>query len=221
VGLNFAGNDRIVYDSTADDHGTHVAGTIGAEGGNNTGVVGVNWNVSIISLKFLAPFGSTANAIRAVDYLTDLKVRHGMNIVASNNSWGRRWIMAPGLHAAIIRSAKNDILFFAAAGNSNQNNDVVNNYPSNYSTLVTGGTETPAAYEGVIAVANITASGASREPPAMEPPRSTSVRLVITFGRLFPPALMVHSAVRRWQLRMWPVPLLSTNLIILLHPLKK
>lgn len=158
-GWDFAGNDRIVYDSIDDDHGTHVAGTIGAEGGNGAGVVGVNWNVSIISLKFLAPFGSTANAIRAVDYLTDLKIRHNMNIVASNNSWGGGGYSA-GLHAAIIRSAKNDILFFAAAGNSNSNNDVVNNYPSNYSTLVMAGTETPAAYEGVIAVANITSTGA-------------------------------------------------------------
>lgn len=158
-GWDFAGNDRIVYDSTADDHGTHVAGTIGAEGGNGTGVAGVNWDVSIISLKFLAPSGTTANAIKAVDYLTDLKVRHNMNIVASNNSWGGGGYSA-GLHAAIIRSAKSDILFFAAAGNSNQNNDAFANYPSNYSTLVQAGTETPAAFEGVIAVANITATGA-------------------------------------------------------------
>ena len=158
-GWDFAGNDRVVYDSPADDHGTHVAGTIGAEGGNGVGVAGVAWDVSIVSLKFLAPSGSTANAIRAVDYLTDLKVRHGLNIVASNNSWGGGGYSG-ALHAAIIRSAKNDILFFAAAGNSNSNNDVVNNYPSNYSTLVIGGTESPASYEGVVAVANITATGA-------------------------------------------------------------
>ena len=34
-----------------DGHGTHVAGTIGAVGNNNIGVVGVNWNVSLIPLK--------------------------------------------------------------------------------------------------------------------------------------------------------------------------
>ena len=32
--------------------------------------------------------GTTANAIKAVDYFTDLKSRHGLNIVATNNSWG-------------------------------------------------------------------------------------------------------------------------------------
>ena len=34
-----------------DSHGTHVTGTIGAEGGNATGVAGVNWAVSAISGK--------------------------------------------------------------------------------------------------------------------------------------------------------------------------
>jgi hypothetical protein len=158
-GWDFAGNDRIVYDSTADDHGTHVAGTIGAEGGNSIGVAGVNWDVAIVSLKFLAPSGSTTNAIRAVDYLTDLKVRHNLNIVASNNSWGGGGY-STGLHAAIIRSAKSDILFFAAAGNSASNNDAVNAYPTNYSTLVAAGSTTPASYDGVVAVANITSTGA-------------------------------------------------------------
>lgn len=157
-GWDFAGNDRIVYDSTADDHGTHVAGTIGAEGGNSIGVAGVNWDVTMVSLKFLAPSGSITNAIRAVDYLTDLKVRHNLNIVASNNSWGGGGY-STGLHAAIIRSAKSDILFFAAAGNSASNNDVVNAYPSNYSTLVAAGSTTPASYDGVVAVANITSTG--------------------------------------------------------------
>ena len=58
-------------------------------GGNGTGVAGVNWNVKMISAKFLGRRGgTTANAIKAVDYFTDLKTRHGLNIVATNNSWG-------------------------------------------------------------------------------------------------------------------------------------
>ena len=34
-------------------HGTHVAGTIGAIGDNDFGVVGVNWQTSIMSLRIL------------------------------------------------------------------------------------------------------------------------------------------------------------------------
>lgn len=157
-GWDFAGNDRFVYDGLADDHGTHVAGTIGAKGGNQIGVAGVAWEASIISLKFLAPSGTTANAIRAIDYLTDLKVRHGLNIVASNNSWGGG-AYSSSLHAAINRSAKRDILFIASAGNDNNNNDNQATYPASFSTLDIAGFELPATYEGVIAVANITSTG--------------------------------------------------------------
>src|SRR5918992_6130168 len=103
-GWDFAGNDSSVFDGnppadyTTDEHGTHVAGTIGAEG-NGAGVVGVNWDVSIVSGKFLGPNGgTTAAAIRAVDYMTALKNR-GVGIVATNNSWGGGGY-SQGLHDA-------------------------------------------------------------------------------------------------------------------------
>jgi subtilisin family serine protease len=164
-GWDFVANDNSVYDGTADDHGTHVAGTIGATGGNGTGVVGVNWDVTMISLKFLgATGGSTANAVKALDYVTDLKNRHGINIVATSNSWGGGGY-SQSLHDAIIRSAKKDILFVAAAGNGGSDgigdsNDSVANYPSNYNSTVGTSTQTAASYDSVIAVASITSSGA-------------------------------------------------------------
>jgi hypothetical protein len=66
-----------------------VAGTIGAVGGNGKGVAGVVWNVKLLGAKFLGKRGgTTANAIKAVDYFTDLKTDQGLNIVATNNSWG-------------------------------------------------------------------------------------------------------------------------------------
>ena len=90
-GWDFYSNNRTVYDGGTsggtDQHGTHVAGTIGAKGGNSTGVAGVNWNVTVISTKFLGPDGgTTASAVKAVNYLTNLKLKHGLNIVAINAS---------------------------------------------------------------------------------------------------------------------------------------
>ncbi|MEY3432874.1 MAG: hypothetical protein RL131_810, partial [Bacteroidota bacterium] len=86
-GWDFMHNDKTVFDF-ADNHGTHTAGTIGGKGNNNKGVIGVSPNVTIISAKFLEGSGSIANAIKATDYITDLKLRHNLNIPATSNSWG-------------------------------------------------------------------------------------------------------------------------------------
>jgi hypothetical protein len=40
-GWDFVNNDKTVYDAGGDSHGTHVAGTIGGDGGNGAGVVAV------------------------------------------------------------------------------------------------------------------------------------------------------------------------------------
>lgn len=163
-GWDFYSNDAGVYDGAADDHGTHVAGTIGGVGGNGVGVAGVNWNVTMISTKFLGvDGGTTANAIKAIDYLTDLKTRHGVNLVASNNSWGGGGYSS-ALHSAIIRGANAGILFVAAAGNGGSDgigdsNDSTAYYPTNYSTLQGTSTQRAASYEAVISVAALTSTG--------------------------------------------------------------
>jgi len=158
-GWDFAFNNNTIYDGgNQDKHGTHVSGTIGARS-NSIGVVGVSWDVTLISAKFLGPSGgSTANAVRAVNYFTDLKVRHGLNIVATNNSWGGGGY-SQSLHDAIIRAAKQDILFIAAAGNSSSNNDLTTSYPSGYRSTSATSTETAATYDSVVAVAAIDSSG--------------------------------------------------------------
>jgi len=160
-GWDFDGNNNTIFDGTQDDHGTHVAGTIGAKGGNAAGVAGVNWNVTLISAKFLGRRGgTTANAIKAVDYLTGLKTRHGINLVATNNSWGGGGF-SQGLLDAINRGGNAGILFIAAAGNGGSdgvgdNNDTTATYPSNYQ-CTNGGTR---GWDCVIAVASITSTGA-------------------------------------------------------------
>ncbi|WP_018621153.1 S8 family peptidase [Spirosoma luteum] len=133
-GWDFDGNDRTIYDGgtrgSSDDHGTHVSGTIGAKA-DGKGVVGVNWKITLISAKFLGKRGgTTANAIKAVDYLTTLKNK-GINIVASNNSWGGGGY-SQALYDAISRANTAGIMFIAAAGNSGTNNDATASYPSNY-----------------------------------------------------------------------------------------
>jgi subtilisin family serine protease len=147
-GWDFAGNNNSVFDGTTDDHGTHVAGTIGAVGGNGKGVAGVCWGVKLLSGKFLGSNGgTTANAIKAVDYFTDLKTRHGINLVATNNSWGGGGF-SQALQDAIERANAAGILFVAAAGNSTYNCEVSACYPGEYPNA------------NIISVASITSTGA-------------------------------------------------------------
>ncbi|WP_075350184.1 S8 family peptidase [Algoriphagus marinus] len=146
-GWDFDGNNNSLFDGTGDDHGTHVAGTIGGVGGNGKGVAGVAWNVKLMGAKFLGSRGgTTSNAIKAVDYFTDLKQSQGLNIVATNNSWGGGGY-SQALKDAIDRADAAGILFIAAAGNSGTDNDASASYPSNYDS------------PNVIAVASITSSG--------------------------------------------------------------
>ncbi len=98
-------------------HGTHCAGTIGAVGNNGIGVVGVNWNVKIMPLKFLDSSGSgyTSDAIKAFAW----GYANGVRIFS--NSWG-----GSGTDYA-LRDAINqypDALFVCAAGNDAVNTDV-------------------------------------------------------------------------------------------------
>jgi subtilisin family serine protease len=146
-GWDFDGGNSTVFDGDTDDHGTHVAGTIGGVGGNGKGVAGVCWSVKLINAKFLGRRGgTTANAVKAVDYMTDLKTRHGINLVATNNSWGGGGF-SQALQDAIGRANNANILFIAAAGNDSVNCETGSCFPAEYPNA------------NVIAVASITSTG--------------------------------------------------------------
>ncbi|MCC9609444.1 S8 family serine peptidase [Blastopirellula sp. JC732] len=130
-GYDFLNNDGDPMDDNM--HGTHVAGTIAAEGDNGRGVIGVASSASIMALKFLSASGSgsTADAVRALNYATMMKKLYGVNVVATNNSWGGGEYSS-ALYNAIKASGDENILFVAAAGNNGTNNDVTPQYPANY-----------------------------------------------------------------------------------------
>jgi subtilisin family serine protease len=132
-GFDFINNDGSVFDSAIDDkHGTHVAGIIGASANNGIGGAGVNWTTNIISAKFIGPGGgTTANAIAAINYATMLRTKMGLNIVATNNSWGG-FGYSKALLSAIKRGGDAGILFVAAAGNNGVSNESPGFYPATY-----------------------------------------------------------------------------------------
>jgi subtilisin family serine protease len=119
------------------NHGTHVAGTIGAAGNNGAGVVGVNWVTSLMGLKFLDSSGSgtVADAIDTIDFA--LQVKHafagsgGANVRILSNSWGGG-DFSQALLDQINAAADADMLFVAAAGNNGLPNDIIPMYPASY-----------------------------------------------------------------------------------------
>jgi|KBSSwiStaDraftv2_1062776.scaffolds.fasta_scaffold112877_3 subtilisin family serine protease len=113
-------------------HGTHCAGIIGAEGENDRGIAGVNWKVKIMPLKFMnaGGFGSTKDAIEAINYVIDRK-KAGVNVRIISASWGSTQ-KSRALEDVIRKAYENDILFVAAAGNSTVDNDRQPHFPSSY-----------------------------------------------------------------------------------------
>ena len=126
IGANFIDNNGDPIDTNS--HGTHVAGIIGARGGNAVGVAGIDWNVRIMALKFIGPNGGfTSDAVRAMNYA----VTNGAKII--NNSWGGGGYDA-ATSAAIVRARNAGVIVVNAAGNSGSDNDQSAFYPANYIT---------------------------------------------------------------------------------------
>ena len=124
-GWDFANNDNDPLDDH--DHGTHCAGTIGGRGDDGIGVAGVNWQVSLVGLKFLTASGSGTleDAVEAIEYATKL------GVAMTSNSWGGGGY-SPTMDAAIAGANAAGILFIAAAGNDGNDNDLAPHYPSSY-----------------------------------------------------------------------------------------
>jgi subtilisin family serine protease len=125
MGWDFVENDPTPQDGNG--HGTHCAGTIGAQGNNGIGVAGVNWSVSMVGLRFMnaAGSGSLADAVKAIEYGTAL----GVDVMS--NSWGGGGY-SQTMERAIQKAGEKGILFVAAAGNDGLDNDKVPHYPSSY-----------------------------------------------------------------------------------------
>jgi subtilisin family serine protease len=119
-------------------HGTHVAGIIGAVGGNGIGTVGVNWTASMMAVKFLDASGSgfVSDAINAIEFAIQAKQAFGAgeaNIRVLNNSWnGAQYSQA--LADEIDRARAAEMLFVASAGNTASDNESAPQYPAGYAT---------------------------------------------------------------------------------------
>lgn len=127
-------NDNV----TGGSHGVNVNGMIGAKGNNNTGVVGVNWDVKMMNVKYGQI--NEAAVIQAYTYpLTQRQLyestggQRGAFVVAINSSWGidnGQPSSAPLWCAFYDTLGAYGILSAAATSNSAVNVDVVGDLPT-------------------------------------------------------------------------------------------
>mgnify|MGYP000648257182 CR=1 FL=1 len=119
-------------------HGTHVAGIIAANRGNDLGIKGVASYVEIMAIRAV-PNGDehdkdVANAIR---YAVD----NGARVV--NMSFGKSYSPNEKIVAEAIQYAEdNDVLLIHAAGNEGQDLDESENFPTNFSDYLKGKVDT-------------------------------------------------------------------------------
>jgi subtilisin family serine protease/Tol biopolymer transport system component len=129
-GADFVDGDGDPMDDAG--HGTHVAGTIGAVGNNGRGVVGVCWQVRLMTVRVgkADGFGATDALVGAFDYVVAMRQR-GVNVRVINCSWGGGF-PSSALREAVARAGAAGILVVCAAGNDRQDNDVLPSYPTGY-----------------------------------------------------------------------------------------
>lgn len=121
---HFYGNNDVTGPDA--EHGTHVAGIIGADRENNIGVMGVANDVHIMSVRTV-PDGDerdkdVANAIRYA-------ANNGAKVI--NMSFGKSYSFdKKAVDEALKLAMSKDVLVIHAAGNDNQDNDKEPHFPT-------------------------------------------------------------------------------------------
>ncbi len=126
-GFNFVNGNTDSMDNHG--HGTHVAGIIGAEGNNGSGIAGVCWQAQIMAVKVMDAVGNGTTS--TITQGLNFAVQNGAKII--NLSVGGQ-SFDPAFNSAIANAAKKGAIVVAAAGNNGTDNDDSSTpvYPCNY-----------------------------------------------------------------------------------------
>jgi subtilisin family serine protease len=157
---DFYYNRAPIFDFAEFIHGTHVAGIIGARGGNQIGVAGMVWNVQLISAKFIGPdtIGNTWDAIEALKFITGIRLTQQKLIVVVNNSWSGYGFSRPLLRA-IKAVAQAGMVIVASASNECNDNDLHPAFPASYDTRDVSDGTPGLSYNAVLSVAALDKNG--------------------------------------------------------------
>ena len=127
-------DDPIINRTDISGHGTHVAGIIGAEGNNNLGITGVNWNISIVQMRVGTIGFNRSAVVKALNWAkNNWNTENRIDIISySSGTYDER----PDYEAAIRGYTDVGGLFICSTGNKQQDNDIEgqHHYPSFYAS---------------------------------------------------------------------------------------
>lgn len=126
-GWNFVSSNSNLADNHG--HGTHIACTMGAEGGNGVGISGIAPEVSLMILKYFDPKVPNADNLKNTVSAIKYAVKMGANII-NYSGGGNEYSQEE--KDAVTEAEKKGILFVAAAGNERSNSDQHHYYPADY-----------------------------------------------------------------------------------------
>ena len=157
-GYDFATDQPLIVQNDTHGHGTHVGGTMAAEGDNQIGVAGVAFGSRLMVLRSGVSVFYQSDQIEAIDYATLMRRVYGVRVVSTNHSYGSLSnSMSVSVRTAIGKHRNADILYVAAAGNDSNNNDGTTNHMPSGMVLLDH--PEPGDWENVLAVAACNSSG--------------------------------------------------------------
>jgi len=115
------------------DHGTHIAGIIGAVGNNGLGVAGINWDTRLMALKSWGGGGAgtfESRLIECYEYILMMKERR-VDVRVTNNSYGSD-SPQQALRDAIEAAGAMGILNVFVAHNHARDIDVAPLFPASF-----------------------------------------------------------------------------------------
>ena len=135
LGWNYVDDSPNCSDN--EGHGTHVAGIIGAVGGNGFGVCGVNWQVSLMSqrVSHISPSDGRKKWATSAEIARSYEDSYLAGAAVNNNSWGGPFY-SDILFRTMKKAQEYGMLFVCAAGNEGVDLDVTPTYPASYAQLL-------------------------------------------------------------------------------------
>ena len=153
-GWDFYYQDNNPMDYT--NHGTHVAGIIGAEGNNSIGISGVSWDIELMNLKVFSDSANekgAKNIYDAVYYAADngadvINLSLGANLGVLTDyvypsitfedfkqnapNWYKEW------YDSLKYASDKGITIIAALGNESDNTEIYSSIPADFSSEIPG-----------------------------------------------------------------------------------